>query len=150
MTATNHAMTGALIGLITRNPWIALPAAIVSHYVCDALPHYDSALKASDYLKTRRFKIILCIDAFLCFSLVVLLVITQPSHWQLAAFTAFFAAAPDLLWINQFVKTLKKQVWQPGLLSRFGIWVQWFAKPVGGFVELAWFAGASVLLWQFL
>ena len=33
MRATNHALTGAIIGLTVQNPWVALPAAFLSHFV---------------------------------------------------------------------------------------------------------------------
>lgn len=92
----------------------------------------------------------LTVDAILCVILVALLAISHPAYWLLASITAFSATLPDALWLNQFIKAQAGKIWKPGLLSQFGIKIQWFAKPIGGLVELAWFTGASILLWQFL
>jgi hypothetical protein len=43
VTAPNHALTGALIGLSVANPVLALPLAFVSHLLQDTVPHYDPA-----------------------------------------------------------------------------------------------------------
>ena len=40
MTATNHALSGALIGLAVMQPILALPLAFVSHFMLDAVPHF--------------------------------------------------------------------------------------------------------------
>jgi hypothetical protein len=40
MHSINHAALGAVIGLVTKDPLIAIPAAFASHFVLDALPHY--------------------------------------------------------------------------------------------------------------
>lgn len=146
MTATNHALTGAIIGLATGNPWLAIPVAFASHYVLDALPHYASAMPVDEFLRTRFFAILLILDAALCFGLVAALYVIHPEHWLLAAFCAFIATSPDMFWINQYVKTRAHKPWQPGLLSRFASRIQWFQRPIGAFVELVWFIGALTIL----
>jgi hypothetical protein len=42
MMATPHMMAGAAIGKTLRRPWLALPAAFLSHFLLDAVPHLDS------------------------------------------------------------------------------------------------------------
>jgi hypothetical protein len=37
---TNHVLSGALIGAVTRRPVVAFAAGIASHFVLDALPHW--------------------------------------------------------------------------------------------------------------
>lgn len=144
MRAINHALTGAIIGVASGNPWVALPAALASHYAMDAIPHHDFAKQ--DY-NGPKFKYTLIADTIACFLLVVLLAIWQPQYWVLACFCAFLATAPDLMSINHYLKTRSGKVWKPGLYMRFASRIQWFERPIGGFVEIVWFAAASWLLY---
>lgn len=41
MTATGHAVIGALIAAKVGNPALAIPLAILSHVAADAFPHWD-------------------------------------------------------------------------------------------------------------
>ncbi len=142
-------MTGALIGLVVGQPAIALPAALVSHFVCDALPHYDSD-PAGARVKSLSFRYYLLTDAGLCFLLVVLLTVTHPLHWLLAVICAFVAVSPDLLWFNRYIQISRHRSWRPNAFLRFASAIQWFAKPIGAVVEAAWFAGAVILLTAYL
>src|SRR5258708_39256458 len=49
MIATSHVIIGGAGGIaagtITKNPAIALAVGIVSHFLCDMIPHLDAALK---------------------------------------------------------------------------------------------------------
>lgn len=153
MRDINHALTGALIGLTITRPVVAVPLAVVSHFICDALPHYDSELasvSASRWVVSNKFRTLLLADALLCVGLVVLLAVKQPAHWWLAAICAFAATSPDLLWINQFIHARQKRFWRPNAFSSFAVAIQWFHKPIGAVVEIAWFASAVVLLVPFL
>lgn len=48
MIATSHVIVGATVGVavgtVTHNPLAALAAGVVSHLICDAIPHLDSPL----------------------------------------------------------------------------------------------------------
>jgi len=147
MTATNHAVTGALVGLLVGQPWIALPVAFLSHFVCDALPHYGNERIP---VWSSSFKRLLITDASLCVALVALLAYRQPGHWLLAALCAFVATSPDLLWIPKFItgnrthRTRVKETRLNRLLGSNGI--QWFQRPIGAVVEAAWLvAGLSLV-----
>lgn len=146
MTATNHAVTGALIGLIVGQPWVALPAAFLSHFVCDAIPHFDPSMPTEQWIRTKRFRNLLITDGSLCIILVLVLAVTQPMHWLLASFCAFLATSPDLFWINQFVTTRRGNVWRPNGFSRFAATIQWFTAPIGAVVEAVWFVSGLALL----
>lgn len=146
MTATNHALTGAVIGLAVGQPFIALPAALASHYVCDALPHYGTNLPMEKLFKTRAFRDYLVAEALICALLVGLLALTRPQYWLLAAVCAFVAAAPDLMSINRYVTMRSGKPWKASWYSRFAIRIQWFERPIGAVVEVAWFAAAVTLL----
>lgn len=151
MTATNHALTGALIGLSTGNPWIAVPAAFASHFVCDALPHYGHDRGDSRWFRSAFFKRMLAADIVLCFFVAAVLFVGHPLHWFLAVGCAFVATSPDFYWIGKFRAALMHK---PLRRSRgFGYFagvIQWFQKPIGAAVEAAWFIGMVVLLSPFL
>ena len=101
MTATNHALSGALIGLVITQPAVALPLAFVSHFVLDALPHIGLD-EFGGHLKARKkFHKILYVDAlFLTLVFVVLLVLNAP--WLVFA-CAIVAGSPDLVWAYRYV-----------------------------------------------
>ena len=152
MRAINHALTGAIIGLVIGEPAIAVPAAVASHFVCDAIPHYDgipvrpTLQMKMKWLRTKTFKRLLYADALLCFGLVAVLAVDRPVHWLLAAICAFAAASPDFLSVNFFIHAKTKKKWTPNMYMRFVDWIQWFQRPIGWVVEAAWFIGALILL----
>jgi hypothetical protein len=150
MMATNHALTGTLIALAVGIPAIALPAAFASHFVCDAIPHFDSSMESNAWLKSRKFTGLLIVDGSLCILLVAVLAIKQPEHWLLATVCAFLAASPDLFWINRWLKLKRGKLWYPNLFSKFAGWVQWKTGPFGVLTEAAWCAAALILLIPFL
>ncbi len=149
MTATNHALTGALIGLCVGNPYIAIPAAILSHFVCDAIPHFTPKV---DPVGEKWLRYLLIAEAFLCFVIVLVLFIFKPTHWLLASFCAFAATSPDFMQIPRFVRAQKglPEAQKISLLLRFHIAIQWFARPIGAVVEAAWAVSAVILLKLFL
>ena len=149
MTATNHALTGALIGLIIGNPYIVVPVAILSHFICDALPHFGTI---QDPAGKNWFKRLLVLDASLCIVIVIVLAYNHPRHWLIAAISAFLATSPDLMWINKFRRSQAgiKRVDRPPLLLRIHASVQWFEKPIGAIFEVAWAIMTIILLKLFI
>lgn len=146
MTATNHALTGAIIGLTIANPAIAVPMAVLSHFVLDMLPHYGD----ENRLAQRSFGVYLLIDAALCGLLVLLLAVARPTNWLLAAVCAFTAAAPDFLWIRKFTASRKKLQFHPNRIEKLLHDIQWFQRPIGALVEVAWFFASLTILAQFV
>lgn len=149
MTAINHALTGAVIGLLVGEPVLAVPAAIASHFACDALPHFASSMPKEKLLRTKGFRNYLIIEAILCFLLVVCLAIFQPKHWLLASVCAFLATSPDFLWINRYLKARQGRTWHRSVYAKFAAGIQWFQRPIGAFVEVAWFVAAIFVLIPF-
>lgn len=150
MTAINHALTGAVIGLVAGRPEIALPAALVSHFLCDAVPHYGAAGDKNAVLRSKAFARYLLADAGMCGLLVLAIAITKPQHWLLAISCAFLAAAPDSAYITKFRRMRQHRSWKPGAFTRFAIVIQWFERPLGGLVEVAWFVAAVALIIPFV
>ncbi len=52
MTATGHAIIGTVIAAKIGNPLLAIPIALASHFVADALPHWDTGYHRKQ--KTRN------------------------------------------------------------------------------------------------
>lgn len=148
MTATNHALTGAIIGLVSGNPVIALPAALLSHYILDIIPHFGNS-DDKDFIKTKFFRNLLIVDATLCVVLVMVLATLQPQYWLLAAICAFIATSPDLALISRFYHAKKNIPYYPGAYNRFAGNIQRFEKPIGGIVEIAWACLAIAILFRF-
>lgn len=146
MRAINHALTGAIIGLTVGEPLVAVPAALASHYVLDVIPHHGEDGDKLKWLRSGRFESLLVIDALLCLGLVLALAFNHPLNWLLAAVCAFVAAAPDFLSINRYIKAREGKKWTGSWYTVWAGKIQWFERPIGAVVELAWFAGAIVLL----
>jgi hypothetical protein len=149
VTATNHSLTGAIIAASIANPLVALPLALLSHYVLDALPHFG---KGDAFIATKRFKVMLMTDAALCFILVLCLAITHTDRWWIVALGAFLAASPDLFLINlyRYAKQNRLKDWHPNMYTRFAGAIQWFERPIGAVVEAAWFVAAVFVLIEVL
>lgn len=150
MTAPNHALTGAVIGLTVTNPLLALPLALVSHLVCDAIPHYDppETNKATVFTSMQFVRDFLVIGAGLCLLIVLLLAYARPQHWLTAAVCAFLATSPDLLWIPRFLRARRtgKDVLPSGWFFWLHDRIQWLTGPKLIWVEAAWFVVFSALL----
>jgi len=150
MTAVNHALTGTAIGLLIGQPLLAVPLAVGSHYVCDALPHFGTGLPDKVVLKTNKFRNYLILEAGLCFALVVCLATFRPQHWLLAAICAFAAAGPDFMSINRYLTIRGGHRWQSSWYTRFATGIQWFERPIGAVVEAAWFVAMAAIIIPFL
>jgi hypothetical protein len=150
MRAINHALTGSIIGLAVGKPVLALPLALVSHFVCDVIPHYGAGLSEAQTLRSKWFRNLIYIDAVLCVGLVVVLAVSRPAHWPLAVACAFAATAPDLLSVNRYIRIRQHRPWQGNAYSRFASRIQWFERPIGVVVEVMWFIAGAVLLDVFL
>lgn len=144
MTATNHALTGAIIGLSVHQPVAAMVLAIGSHFVLDAIPHF--ALR-KDKHGSRGFRYYLIAEVLLCVALVAFLLMIRPQYWLLAALCAFLAASPDFMWAPGFFKAQNGREYRKPTyaLARFHSAIQWFQRPIGAVVELAWFICAMGL-----
>ncbi|PID30619.1 hypothetical protein CSA80_00835 [Candidatus Saccharibacteria bacterium] len=147
MTATNHALTGAALGLTIANPWLAVPAAFLSHFVLDAIPHFGfkGAKTDAEVLPKRWFKRLLMAEACMCFLIVAVLAAVQPEGWFVAAGCAFVATSPDLyslprfLYENGWASAAPRQNW----FRRFHRAIQ-TERVWGASVELVW---ACCMLW---
>jgi hypothetical protein len=143
MTATNHVIAGAIIGAIIPIPAIAIPLAFLSHFVLDALPHFDNHVEHN----SRYFLYYLSIDCGLAASVLLSLMILQPSSWIAMVVCGIAAASPDLMWFPLWVKEMQGEKPKPmGAIRRFHARIQWGAEPWGIIFEVPWFFGAVAVL----
>lgn len=143
MTATNHALTGAIIGLTISNPVVAVAVAFLSHFVLDAIPHFGVN---EDFYTTKPFRIMLVVDTLLCVLLVAVLFRYHHTNWFIPSLTAFAATSPDLWSIRRFYYARIHRLYTPGYIARFASKIQWFERPIGAVVELGWAVGAITIL----
>ena len=115
MTLTTHAVVGAAIaGALADKPILAILLAFLSHFILDAIPHWDytprSAVRNPDRPLDNDLKIghafffdllVIAGDFFLGLFLAALVFYSAPAHVVLIALLGAIAAmAPDFL---QFV-----------------------------------------------
>jgi len=117
MFLSAHLLAGMSIGKATGNPYIAAPAGFISHYLIDALPHFEgsSFRKVGD--KEEGFKnwvewLLVILDL-----LFVIFILFYFKIWQHPTLLigGFFAMLPDLFdhvpfW-NKFFRKTKLFKW---------------------------------------
>lgn len=142
MTATNHVLTGAIIGLAVSNPFLAVTAAFLSHFVLDALPHYGNK-----NLTSRLFINVLLADSLVAGTFLLSLAILQPLQWQLAFICGIAAASPDLMWMPGWIRELRGQSrLKNGVIRRFHKNIQWAEKSQNYPAEFVWLGGCALII----
>lgn len=142
MTATNHVLTGSLLGLTLHQPLLAVPLALLSHFVLDALPHYGDKNHVHDHFKT-----ILMLDMLIASMVLVALILLRPAYWQLGLVCGIVAASPDLMWLPMWLRELKnKRPKFENIILRFHKNIQWAERAHNYPVEVVWFVAGLFLL----
>jgi hypothetical protein len=139
MTGLNHALTGATVAALINEPAIALPAALLSHFVVDMIPHWDYKVPGglAGRKKIMAFDLALSLGLLLILSLVV-----DATPWVIVA-GGLLGILPDTMWLRFFM-TGKADPSNGNknpmhLLRRFHLGIQWSETPAGIYVEAAWF-----------
>jgi hypothetical protein len=135
VTATNHGLAGAVIGLSITQPAIALPLALISHFVLDALPHFDMKYY-NDPTKRKHFIVYLAGDAILLATVISYLYLAGAS-WLVFA-CLFLAGSPDFVWAYRYIFQEKLGKLKPrkrNWFNEFHASIQWSATPKGILVE---------------
>ncbi len=132
MTATSHALTGVLIATIVKQPLLAIPLAFLSHFVCDAIPHFGIGLKYG----TRAMYWWLAIDGLVLAALGLLLISIHVQNPVLVVICASAAMSPDLAWFYYGVRRISEN--GMGVITKFHQWIQWYEKVPGIAVDITW------------
>ncbi|MBI2588950.1 hypothetical protein HYW35_01970 [Candidatus Saccharibacteria bacterium] len=146
MTGINHAITGALVAVAVKQPALALPMAFLSHFVIDAIPHYDH----KDLLGRRRlYKIVLVLDAILSLGLLVVLVmILKQPPWIIIS-CGLLGILPDAMWLPTILQGRLPRINKAtllGQLRQFHKTIQWSEGRRGLYVEIMWFMAMLILV----
>ncbi len=141
MTTANHALTGALIATIVKQPILAIPLAFISHFVCDALPHFDSGFTFGK----KSMYIYLLLDGGIAILFALFLLSRGVENPWLLAVSGFAAMSPDLVWLYYGIKQKLDKLEVYGRITTFHHRIQWSATRWGIIPELFW-AGFMVTL----
>src|SRR5260370_1132249 len=93
MTNLNHAATGALVAVAIHNPWVGLPAAFLSHFVVDVIPHWSYFDK--NFMMKR---VALAIDITFTLGLLLILSVSVDAPRRLVIAGGVLGVTPDLMW----------------------------------------------------
>lgn len=156
MTATNHALTGALVALVVKKPELSIPLAFASHFALDVIPHYNPPEvqkrsftnfvdRWSEKLSQTSFVIVFAVDMLLL--AIILLATLFIKSSDVSKWTVFFSAvaaiSPDFVGGRYLLyQILRIKIQKPTKLnpfSRFHLWLQWMERPWGMIVEIFWF-----------
>lgn len=133
MRAVNHGLTGAAIAVVVKQPMLAVPLALISHFVCDAIPHSGTG---NLDIRDKKFLRILYADMALAVVSTLAVASVWQERWWLVIVCAFFAASPDLAWAYYRYFNPRKKL---DSLSKFHKWIQWSETLRGYYLEAVWF-----------
>lgn len=132
MTATSHALTGALVATVVKQPLLAVPLAFLSHFVCDALPHFGLDLKFG----SRQMYWWLAIDGTVACLAALFLLNSGVANPILLAVCGFVAMAPDFMWLYVGLKKIKPANYH--WFTKFHSSIQTYQKVPGIAVDIIW------------
>lgn len=164
MTASNHALTGAVIALAVKRPELAIPLAFLSHFVLDTIPHYNPpGITKSSFInlqtswqkkaKSSDFLITFPLDMTLLMLVLILIPLHAPtavSPWTIF-FSSFVAITPDFEGgIHWLLSLVGVKITHVDRFTRFHVWIQWLERPWGIWVELVWAVAMVVIIYKVL
>jgi len=118
MIATTHLITGAVVGALCPNWWLAAILAILLHYLLDAVPH-------KDFDDDKGFQINAPIIADGVFGLLIIfLFYFFGKHNFNLVWGAFFGLLPDMFAVAMMIFTPK--IWASNWHTRFMRTLHWF------------------------
>lgn len=135
MTATNHALTGAIIGAFLPLP-LAIPIAFASHFILDALPHYGIPHKLRN--TSLRYRLIVLGDTIVALSIAAVAIIYRRWNMEIVGWIAY---SPDITWVFHYFRHGKNlQFKTMNKFMDFHRSIQRYERPWGIIVELIVFA----------
>lgn len=140
MTATNHAVTGAVIAAGLKRPELAIPLAFISHFVIDMIPHFEARDLPPNFSK-------LFIAADVLISVIWIILLTVFASVEVPAWLIFVCSAvavsPDFMWVFRYlrIKDLDKVFTEPmSRIARLHLNIQFSETLKGIMVEAVWLA----------
>lgn len=139
MTGFNHTLAGAIVAVLVPAPLVPI-AAFISHFICDAFPHFGNYPPITK--NPQNLKKLIIVDGVLCVIAALFAIWLFPENWPLIGVGSFFACLPDFMWI------FKRQLHTPRWFLRFSSWIQWGERPWGWILELIYAAVFVVILFE--
>lgn len=150
MTATNHVMTGVLIAITVRHPFLAIPLAFISHYIMDLLPQYGLGdIPEAERDRHKKFKIFVGADSAVALGLFFSVPFLLNSHVPavLTAWCMVIAQLPDAAWFYRHMIKLHRGRYAPKHWStRFHKYIQWCERTWGIYFEAVWLAAVVMII----
>jgi len=131
MTATNHALVGALIGAALPLP-LAIPAAYLSHFALDAVPHYGVSEKMRD--RSSIYKAVILSDALVGLSVNIPMIIFHQWNMLLCGWLAY---SPDAPMVYYYFKYHSLNTHHRGFFAKYHIKLPHDEFPGGLVMETA-------------
>jgi len=136
MISTSHVLGGTAIALAVKQPALAIPLAFLSHFVFDAIPHWDYGDKAGTPLWWK----IWFMDGIGSGLALLLVALADPQLAWVTVASGFSAELPDFFWVY-YLRAGKPDWW----FFRFHKWIQWSETPRGLYYELGYLAMLIVI-----
>ena len=150
MTALNHMATGAIIAVTIKVSLVAIPLALLSHYVCDIIPHFG--IYEHDRVKRNGHWLFKLITILNLIGIPVLFILI-PTHtevmvsWLTLSACMLAAIFPDIVWVPLYVSEVRHKQEKPlGKFNQLHQTIQWYEQPLGLTVEVVWFLAAMFVL----
>jgi hypothetical protein len=142
----NHGLTGGLIARVLPLP-LALPAALASHFVLDALPHYGVDHERRD--RSLFWKVFFTFDALATLGLAIYAI--YDNHFTMFL-GGLLATMPDYIWVGRVIKTRSFDLSNnTNWFTRWHASIQKFETPRGLWVEaplaIVLFYVVMIVLW---
>lgn len=138
MTGFNHALTGAAIGLAVQQPLLVVPLAFASHFVLDALPHFNHPFYSLGHKHAVK---LYAVDALIALFGLSITMWLAPHLLIPIALGALFAVLPDATLVHFHAKG-NPEHW----FHKFHLGIQWYEKPPGLVVEAAYLVFISTTI----
>lgn len=134
MTATNHSLVGAIIGALMPLE-LAIPVALASHFVMDAIPHYAAEHEKRN--SSSIYKAIVLSDTVMALVLGTIMILLGKWSMFIGAAAGFF---PDVTVVYYYFKQGKNlDIKAENRFMRFHLGIQ-HEYPWGIYPELLVFA----------
>lgn len=124
-----------MVAVAVKEPLIALPLALLSHYLLDMLPHYGLPTWAERRRHILLFTCVITFDVIFSLALFAFLLLHAPWYVFAAGFLAF---APDIMWLYRYLIKGKLGGLPVGHIGRFASFHKRIQKrefSLGLFVE---------------
>lgn len=140
MTATNHALTGAAVAVVVRQPLLVAPVAFASHLLCDAIPHWKLPHVVGHDLKWSY--LYLEAGVMLLLATLLLWLGTRAAVVPMVV-GALLAMSPDVAWYYYSRRGIRSQSKELDPFTRFHGRIQWSETSWGIVPEILW-AGCMI------